>query len=547
MQIVEDIFDNAQSCKSSVIAVESPLQERIRLLTNLALKTKSVGKKCYLWTIDEDTFVEIGVGSNRKLTKYIVNDYVPFQTKNQPLDYFHILQFWRNFNQEGVFIVDGVLPWLNVNHQQVEAEFFLISEWIKSAIINFSFDNSGTDKLMILLGVNASLSPEIGASIPVVTQKLPTEEQIVCYLEAEFSGFKREDCKSIASTLVGLYIGSIHKIIAATLSENAFTNLRFTKQYLLNKKTEILQKFYGVEFLPPSSIKLGGYELMQEAFRKYKLINTSLGKAYNLSLPKGILLVGPPGTGKSHSAKVCSQILGLPLIVVDWGHFRSYGNAAELKLKNLLALADTINRVILYFDDLDKGFAGGDDLAMRLAGKLLTCMQERTSDVIVFASANRMEVLPPELTRSGRFDEIYQIDLPNNEERYAIFNIHLARFDNRFVQESELSPYTDSEWRRILKATNRCVGAEIQLIVEDAARSTFCKMYSDSVNVPVDELPQLVINLEAILEARLRINPLAIREADKVEAMRNRAAARAKPSSKVDESKFALSNVNIYG
>ncbi|MEL6166493.1 MAG: ATP-binding protein, partial [Cyanobacteria bacterium J06628_3] len=250
---------------------------------------------------------------------------------------------------------------------------------------------------------------------------------------------------------------------------------------------------------------------------------------------------------KSHSAKVCSQILGLPLIVVDWGYFRSYGNAAELKLKNLLALADTINRVILYFDDLDKGFAGGDDLAMRLAGKLLTWMQERTSDVIVFASANRMEVLPPELTRSGRFDEIFQIDLPNNEERYAIFNIHLARFDNRFVSESESSPYTDSEWRRILKATNRCVGAEIQLIVEDAARSTFCKMYSDSVNVPVDELPQLVINLEAILEARLRINPLAIREADKVEAMRNRAAARAKPSSKVDESKFALSNVNIYG
>ncbi|MEO1186985.1 MAG: AAA family ATPase, partial [Cyanobacteria bacterium J06636_27] len=341
--------------------------------------------------------------------------------------------------------------WLNANHQQVEAEFFLISEWIKSAIINFSFDNSSDEKLMILLGVNASLLPEIGASIPVFAQKLPTEDQIACYLEAEFSKFTREDCKSIASTLGGLYIGSIHKIIAATLLENAFTNLRFIKQYLLNKKTEILQKFYGVEFLPPSSIKLGGYELMQEAFRKYKLINTPLGKAYNLSLPKGILLVGPPGTGKSHSAKVCSQIVGLPLIVVDWGHFRSYGNAAELKLKNLLALADTINRVILYFDDLDKGFAGGDDLAMRLAGKLLTWMQERTSDVIVFASANRMEVLPPELTRSGRFDEIFQIDLPNNEERYAIFNIHLARFDNRFVSESESSPYTDSEWRRILR------------------------------------------------------------------------------------------------
>lgn len=226
---------------------------------------------------------------------------------------------------------------------------------------------------------------------------------------------------------------------------------------------------------------------------------------------------------------------------MEWGSFRSYGNLAEYKLKKLLALVDRINQIIFYLDDFDKGFAGDDDLSRRLAGMLLTWMQERTSDVLIIASANNLELLPPELTRCGRFDDIFKVDLPNNGERYAIFKIHLARFDYRF---RDGDGFTDDEWRRLLKETYRCVGAEIQAIVEKAAASTFCQMFTE--DVLLDMSPPLEITLACLLEARQKINPLAIREADKVESMRNKASLQGLPSSPVDASIYSIGDVNIF-
>ena len=262
------------------------------------------------------------------------------------------------------------------------------------------------------------------------------------------------------------------------------------------------------------------------------------------------MLVGPPGTGKSHSAKVCSQILGVPLILVDWGNLRSYGNEAERRLKQLLNLVDCLNEVVIYFDDFDKGFAGDDDIARRLAGQLLTWMQERTSDVIVIASVNRLEWLPPELTRAGRFDYIYKVDLPNYGERHSIFKLHCARFDDRFSGDvsGKIDPYSQEEWRRLLKETNRCVGAEIQTIVERAAATTFCQMFPEDIPVSRNsKLPPLEISVATLLAERQQINPLAIREADKVESMRNKAELQGLPSSTVDSSEYAIGNVDIFG
>lgn len=236
--------------------------------------------------------------------------------------------------------------------------------------------------------------------------------------------------------------------------------------------------------------------------------------------------------------------MGIPLIMVDWGNFRSFGNQAEIKLERLLKVADKLSQIILYFDDFDKGFAGDDDLAKRLAGKLLTWMQERTSDVLVIASVNRMEWLPPELTRAGRFDYLFKVDLPNNGERYTIFKLHAARFDERFRNGGD--PWSEEEWRRILKATNRCVGAEIQTIVERAASTIFCSTVKEDI-YSEEKLPPLKLTIEALLEERRQINPLALREADTVESMRNKADQQALPSSPLDSSRFAVGNIDIFG
>ncbi|NJO60327.1 MAG: ATP-binding protein [Richelia sp. RM2_1_2] len=543
MELVHEIFNLIKINNSPIIAVESPLQERRRFLINIVSEAKKHHRKCYLWSLDDDALIELDIDNNQNLLKQETSDYVPITEKRQKENYFSILKYWRNCPHTGIIIVEGLFPWIaDTNHEATE--FFLVSEWIKAALININLDNLHTGKTMLLLGANAQLSSYMAAEIPVVIQELPNHNEISDRIKFEIPGLSDADYSPIASAVMGLHIADINQCLAVATREVDIANPQAIEKNLFEQKIEMLQRLYSIEFVPPSLMTLGGYELMQETFHKYRRIATPLARAYKLSLPKGVLLVGPPGTGKSHSAKVCSQILGVPLIIVDWGSFRSYGNMASRQLKKLLALADRISQVILYFDDFDKGFAGGDDLAMRLAGKLLTWMQERTSQVLVFASVNRMETLPPELTRSGRFDDIFQCDLPNNGERHIIFKIHLAKFDSRFHNTE--SPYSKEEWRRIIKATNRCVGAEIQAIVEDAARSTFYEMMSEESLNNYDELPPLTINIDAILKAREMMNPLAIREADKVEAMRNRATLQAKPSSLVDKSEFALGNVSIY-
>ncbi|WP_309295018.1 ATP-binding protein [Trichormus variabilis] len=402
--------------------------------------------------------------------------------------------------------------------------------------------NCNAQKTAILLGPNASLSSDIAPYIPTLIQQLPIIEEIKTHLPQVLPDYSADEIHATAIASVGMYLADIDYGIRQAIAPEV-TPLEL-RQKLSAYKIELFKRIYNIQFLQPPSTPIGGLELMQQAFKTYKRLLTTLAKAYNLRLPKGILLIGPPGTGKSYSAKASSAQLGLPLIILEWGNFRSYGNLAEYKLKNLLALVDRINRVILYLDDFDKGFAGDDDLSKRLAGMLLTWMQERTSEVLIIASANNIEWLPPELTRSGRFDEIFKVDLPNYGERHEIFKIHLARFDARFRNGGD--GYTEPEWKRLLKATQRCVGAEIGAIVERAAVFTFCQMFSEDV-LSVSELPPLEITLSALLTARQNMNPLAIREADRVESMRNKAALQGQASSPVDSSIYSLGNIDIFG
>ncbi|BAT56764.1 hypothetical protein NOS3756_57760 (plasmid) [Nostoc sp. NIES-3756] len=549
--------------QNPLIAVESPLQERLRFLRNLAQECELQNINCYLWSLEDDQLRQLQIVDDA-LTLQSISEYQPITDKSRPEHYFQILRFWQASSLQGILLLEGIFPWLNDNPD------FLTSEWIKGALINLKFEvtdhkyqltqtqnlwflESSTatslvyrhsSKTTILLGPNATLSASLAAEIPTITQELPTVEEIRVYLKEILpDSYSILEIDNLAIAAVGMYLADIeYGIRQAILLMNYISAQELTKQ-LSTYKIKLLKRVHQVEFLLPPSIKVGGLELMQEAFRKYKRLMSSLAQAYNLRPPKGILLIGPPGTGKSYSAKACSALLGIPLIVVEWGQFCSYGNLAEYKLKKLLALVDRIDRMLFYLDDFDKGFAGDDDLSRRLAGMLLTWMQERTSNVIIIASANNLELLPPELTRCGRFDDIFKVDLPNNGERHSIFKIHLARFDARFRNGGDA--YTEEEWRRLLKETYRCVGAEIGVIVEKAATATFCQMFPHDTSPEV--LPPLEITVASLLKARENINPLAMREADKVEMMRNRAAVQGLPSSAVDDSIYSVGNVKIFG
>ncbi|MBW4632956.1 MAG: ATP-binding protein [Iphinoe sp. HA4291-MV1] len=526
-----------------VIACESPLQERLRLLTHISQFCQTTRKRCYLWNLGEETIKELTV-ENSKLVIGEFQDYIPKPRQNKE-DYFQSLNFWKEYQETGILILENIYPWIQENRPK-ETDFFLVSEWIKSSLINLKLYTQNTGKVTLLLGATADISSDISAEIPIWKQDLPDVSEIInsltqtSLLPPEYTD---TDYLTVANAGMGLYISDIITLLKEVRKTTDFNNSEFVAQSLLKQKIQLLNRLYDIEFLPPPKVQLGGLELMQESFKKFKRLLTPRAKQYNLKVPKGIMLVGPPGTGKSHSAKACSQNMGIPLIMVNWGNFRSFGNQAEIKLERLLKLADKLSQIILYFDDFDKAFAGDDDLAKRLAGKLLTWMQERQSDVLVIASVNRMEWLPPELTRAGRFDYLFKVDLPNNGERYTIFKLHAARFDERFRNGGD--PWDEEQWRRILKATNRCVGAEIQTIVERAASTIFYQTVIEDT-YSQSKLPPLELTIEALLEERRQINPLAIREADRVESMRNKADQQALPSSPLDESKFAVGNINIF-
>ncbi|YAF99404.1 MAG: ATP-binding protein (plasmid) [Nodularia sp. CChRGM 3473] len=533
--LIEQVF-NLIELQNPIVAIESPLQERQRLLTGIATECESQQRNCYLWSLEDDQLHQLQIKQD-ELSLQPVSEYQPVVNKSRREHYFEILRFWKTTKLEGILILEGIFPWLGTN--TTDPDFFLTSEWIKSALINLKLYNRNSNKTALLLGPNAHLSFDIAAEIPAVIQQLPTVEEITAYLPGILPAvYSESEIHDLVIAAVGMYLADIEYGIRSVITDN-ITAVEKLSAYKIN----LLKRVYNIEFLQPLAIEVGGLELMQESFKKYKRLLTPLAKAYKLKLPKGVLLIGPPGTGKSHSAKACSQRLGVPLIIVEWSSFRSYGNLAEFKLKKLLALVDRINSIIFYLDDFDKGFAGDDDLSKRLAGILLTWMQERTSDVLVIASANNIEWLPPELTRCGRFDDIFKVDLPNNGERYEIFKIHLARFDYRFRFGD---PFTDDEWRRLLKETYRCVGAEIQTIVERAAATTFCEMFPEDVPI-LNELPPLEITLSALLQSRQLINPLAIREADRIESMRNKASLQGLPSSPVDSSNYSIGDVNIFG
>ncbi|MBD2458298.1 ATP-binding protein [Nostoc sp. FACHB-87] len=533
--LVQQVFELIK-LQNKLIAIESPLQERIRLLKNIASECQQQNINCYIWTLEDDALYQLIV-NDQDLTLQPETKYQAI-AKNRREHYFEILRFWKTTDLQGILILEGMFPWLG---ETSNPDFFLTAEWIKSALINLKLYNRNSNKTAILLGPNASLSTDIAPEVPTVVQQLPSVAEIANHLPLILPNHSETDINSTAIACVGMYLADIEYGIRQAIASGCLNAQELIKK-LFTYKIDLFKRIYNVDFLLPPTIEIGGLELMQQAFKRYKRLLTPLAKAYNLRLPKGILLIGPPGTGKSHSAKACSARLGLPLIIVEWGSFRSYGNLAEYKLKILLTLLDRLNSVIFYLDDFDKGFAGDDDLSKRLAGMLLTWMQERTSEVLILASVNRLDWLPPELTRSGRFDDIFKVDLPNHGERNTIFKIHLARFDKRFRGGDAFST---EEWQRLLKATNRCVGAEIQAIVERAAIATFCQMFPDDT-MP-SELPPLEITLSALLEARQNINPLAIREADRVESMRNKADLQGLPSSPVDSSIYSVGNVDIFG
>ncbi|MBD2604773.1 AAA family ATPase [Scytonema hofmannii FACHB-248] len=293
---------------------------------------------------------------------------------------------------------------------------------------------------------------------------------------------------------------------------------------------------FNLNFIPePPVYDFGGLDNLRQFIQDAKRDFAPRARAANIPLPKGCLLVGPPGTGKTLAANVSARELGFPLVSVDTGAVATGG---ATYLKRLLTRVEACAPVLLYFDELDKLFtantiSGEDSGSKQILGTLLTWLQDKQSPVFVVATLNRLDALPPELTRVGRFDEIFYVGFPTAIERKQIVTLHASRFDERYHCPD--SPLSEAQWRILLGKTVNCTGAELARMVEKAAR----KLFHQSLPIQIG-LHELLVEREAMV-------PLYVRDTDRILAIENRARYVAQPAAKDDTSIYAPPITTFWG
>jgi SpoVK/Ycf46/Vps4 family AAA+-type ATPase len=231
------------------------------------------------------------------------------------------------------------------------------------------------------------------------------------------------------------------------------------------EKKQIIRESEALEFYAvtetPSDV--GGLGVLKDWLRLRERAFSQEARAYGLPAPKGIALIGIPGTGKSLTAKMIGGLWRLPLLRLDVGSlFGSLIGESEERARRALRLAETCAPCVVWIDELEKALAhGGMDsgTSTRVFGTILTWMQEKKASCFVVATANDISSLPPELLRKGRFDEIFFLDLPTLEERQEIFNVHLRK-RKRLPQDFDLV--------RLARDAEGYVGAEIEQAIIDA-------------------------------------------------------------------------------
>ena len=251
-----------------------------------------------------------------------------------------------------------------------------------------------------------------------------------------------------------------------------------------------------------------GNLLRDLSHRQYVVANPLKAEEFGLSFPRGVLLLGVPGCGKSLSAKAVASEWGLPLLKFDTSNlYNKYIGESEKNFKRAIRAAERMAPVVLWIDELEKAFAvGGTEdggVSQRILGSFLNWMQDRTGEVFIVATANAIERLPPEFLRKGRFDEIFFVDLPDAETRGEIFRIHLA---------SRGQDPGNFDLERLARESEGFTGSEIEEVVVSGLYTAF----SDSSTLTTEDLER---------EVRGTV-PLSVTMAEKVSALRAWAGSR---------------------
>jgi ATP-dependent 26S proteasome regulatory subunit len=450
----------------------------------------------YLVTFEEkqadQLIAELANDDKRKIFEWnLARGWVNFEHK-QPLgdyqDLANALENWLNNDLTNHFLI------IKDAHLAMRDNSLVIARL--KALANKLIDDNDTNATLIFVSSQACIPPELEKLITLFELPLPDADKIQSIIQSfmDLVGEEIEN-KALNDLMLafrGLSEHEIRQLLYRGYQEDGKINsndvaLVLKEKEQIIKKSGILEMVSTVEKLDD----VGGLTQLKTWLKQKAAVLYNLTEAleFGVEAPKGVMIVGMPGCGKSLTAKATAALFKLPLLRLDVGSLMGkYVGESESNMRRALQLAEAVSPCVLWVDELEKAFVGigsggaGSEVATRLFGYFLTWMQDKTGAVFVLATANDISALPPELLRKGRFDEIFYVDFPARIEREGIFTIHLQKRNklNDSIAVKKLAEKTDG-----------FSGADIEAVVKEAIEQAFV---DNRAELTTDKLIKVIDN-----------------------------------------------------
>jgi len=378
-------------------------------------------------------------------------------------------------------------------------------------------------KNIVLLSPRIAIPDDLSEVLTVLEFPLPAAPEIKAEIERLLiatggNSLSAKVLDDLVRSCQGLSMERIRRVLARAIATHGELQPEDV-DLVLEEKRQTIRQTQILDFYPATEqiSDIGGLDNLKDWLLRRGGSFTEKARQYGLPHPRGLMLVGIQGTGKSLTAKAIAHHWHLPLLRLDVGRlFGGLVGESESRTRQMIQVAEALAPCILWIDEIDKAFSGlgsrGDaGTTSRVFGTFITWLAEKTSPVFVVATANDMQALPPEMLRKGRFDEIFFVGLPTQEERKAIFNVHLSRLRPHNLKSYEID--------RLAYETPDFSGAEIEQTLVEAMHIGF----SQNRDFATDD----------ILEAASQIIPLARTAVEQIQKLQEWAASgRARLASK---------------
>jgi SpoVK/Ycf46/Vps4 family AAA+-type ATPase len=490
----------------SIQEIEDLIRARYPLIYVVSAEEKRV----------EDKIVDVGKRRNRKVLTWSCTQGLQSTDSSESFsdikDPLRALDFLGKYEDDAIFVMRDFHPYLQDP---------TVTRRLRDLNRDFKRGNQHRRTVILLSGL-LKVPTEIEKDMAVVDFDLPKRDELALIVDklcaSQKLDFALKKDPELHRRVVEAALGLTEEEAENVFAKSIIRRRDFDIDTIVGEKKNIIRKSGILEFYETDSdmSDVGGLEILKDWLRKRERAFSKEARDFGLPMPKGILLLGIPGCGKSLTAKAIGQAWHVPLLRLDVGKvFAGLVGQSEENMRKAIKTAEAVAPCILWLDELEKGFSGSGSsgstdggTTARVFASFLTWLQEKTSPVFVIATANNVNMLPPELLRKGRFDEIFFIDLPTPDERRKITEIHIKKKK----RDSELFDFD-----KIVSSTQGFSGSEIEQGIVSALYDAF----EDNTDIDTDR----------IVKSCTEFIPLAYTMKEVIDNMREWSKSRARAAS----------------